>query len=69
MSAEAVGYAFMQAAERGTGLTVVHAWQADPVEESIGYAASDAFRYVRIERAQVTGRRFVVTAASPTIHA
>lgn len=43
LSAEAVGYAFMQAAERGTGLTVVHAWQADPIEESIWYAASDAF--------------------------
>ena len=43
VSAEAVGYAYMQAAERGTGLTVVHAWQSDPFEESIGYASSDAF--------------------------
>ena len=43
LSAEAVGYAYLQAAERGTGLTVVHAWQVDPIEESIRYAASDAF--------------------------
>jgi nucleotide-binding universal stress UspA family protein len=43
LSAEAVGYAYLQAAERGVGLTVVHAWQVDPIEESLGYAASDTW--------------------------
>jgi nucleotide-binding universal stress UspA family protein len=38
-----VGYAYLQAAERGVGLTVVHAWQVDPIEESLGYAASDTW--------------------------
>lgn len=43
LSAEAVGYAYLQAAERDLGLTVVHAWQVDPIEEGLGYAASKAW--------------------------
>ena len=53
LSAEAVGYAYHQAAERGVSLTVVHAWHADPIEERIGYAASDGFLSERADAERV----------------
>ncbi len=66
-------------AEAGQAWSVVvkgTAREIRELDESLGVMLLPLFpwqagrkpRYVRIERAQVTGRRFVVTPASPTIH-